>query len=155
MPVRGNIQTGDWLAEVELSVDVATHASGDLLAQAVEIEYAVKENGITFVQSVVVIDYDGQGANLDLLFWGENPDSLGMLNSAIAMSDGVSGKGQGHITVNTWGDMGAQQWGTETSTSLSVRPTDGGTSIWVAAVSRGTGTYAKGKLTAKLGLLRG
>lgn len=155
MPILGNIRTGDWVAKFDMTVDVAIHASGDLLAQAVEIVDAVKPSGVSIVQSVTVVDYDDQAANLNLLFFSEAPGSLGALNAAMAVSDGVAEKCIGYVTVDSWLDIGAQQIGTETTTGLAVYATNGGTSIWVAARSAGTGTYATGRLTVRLGLLRG
>jgi hypothetical protein len=156
LPYQGkSIRTADWLPDVEMIVDTAIHASGDLLAQPVEIKHAVKEKGVSVVASVEIIDYDDQGADLSLLFFGENPGSLGTLNAAMAINDPTATKCLGFITVDSWLDIGAQQLGTETLTTLAVRSTDDDASIWVAAISGGTGTYATGKLLLRLGLLRG
>jgi hypothetical protein len=155
MPTKGNIRTGDWVAKIELTLDTAIYASGDLMAQPVEIEYAVMENGCSVIQSVTVIDYDDQGANFDLVFFGENPGSLGALNATLAITDGTAEKVLGSVTMDTYKDVGAQQLGIETSCGLVIRPEDGGTSVWVAAISRGTGTYASGRMAARIGLLRG
>lgn len=144
----------DWLAEVELDVDTAQYADNDLLANPVEIVDAVDRGGCTEIRSVCVVDYDDQGATFGLIFFGENPGNLGTLNAALAISDAQAAMCQGFIVVNTYDDLGAQQIGMETNCSLKVRPEDGGTSIWVAAISGGTPTYAGGKLTLKLGLER-
>ncbi len=155
MPLTG-IRTGDWLPIVELTVSTAIYASGDLMSQAVKIPEACKENGTTQILTVTVIDYDDQGANLDLIFFSEDPGELGDLNAGMAISDGKAALIQGHITVNSWLDIGAQRIGSPgTAKTVGVRPTDGGTSIWVAARSGGTGTYPTGKLTVVFDLLRG
>jgi hypothetical protein len=153
---EGNIRTGDWLPVIEFPVDNTTaYADGDLLANPIEVEDFVKGSGVTLVASVVALDYDDQGQNLAVLFFGSDPGALGVLNAAMAINDGQFAKCQGSITVDSWEDLGDQQVGTETSTTLAVRPTDGGTSIWVALKSQGTGTYASGNIGLLLGLLRG
>jgi hypothetical protein len=156
MPPKGNIQTGDWVAEFDLPVDTAIHASGDLLADALEVEHFVKPNGCSIIESVSVVDYDDQGANFSLLFFSEDPGSLGALNAAMAISDEKAAKCKGFVTISSWLDIGGQQLGTELNKKgLELRPTDGGTSIWVAAISAGTGTYVTAKLSIAIGLLRG
>lgn len=156
-PYHGkSIRTADWLPSVNLIVNEAIHASGDLLANPTELKFAVKEEGVAVIISVSMTDYDDQGANLDLLFFGENPQSLGTLNAALAMTDAQAAMCQGAITVNSWLDIGPQRIGSpSTAKNLAVRSTNGDMSIWVAARSAGTGTYATEFLTLWVGFLRG
>ena len=157
-PYHGkSIRVADWMPEVDLIVESSTaHASAELLANPVELKFAVKEDGVSFVQGATAIDYDDQGANLDLLFFGENPGSLGTLNAAMAITDAQARMIQGNLAISAWLDVGAQQVGSpSTAKSIPVRSTNGDMSIWVAARSAGTGTYPTGLITVKIGFLRG
>jgi len=149
------VRTYDKPIVVTLPVDTAIHADNDLLCNPVEIPNAVEPNGVALVQDVTLIDYDDQGVTVDLVFFGQYPGNLGVLNAAMAISDEQAAMVQGFVTVNTWLDVGAQQIGQEQPAGPVVRPTDGTTSIWVAAQTGGTPTYPTGHLTAKFGLLRG
>jgi len=149
------VRTFDTLVTVTLPVDIAIHADGDLLANPVEVPNAVKANGTTIVASVVVLNNDNQAVDMSVLFFDSDPGILGVKNAAILLNDAQMAKCQGSITVNSWDDLGTQQVGTETSTALVLKPINGRTSAWVALKSQGTGTYASGSLTVKLGLMRG
>jgi len=150
------VRTYDTLVTVTLPVDTAIHASGDLLSNPVEMPTAALANGSSVIVSASVIDYDDQGANLNLLFFDAYPGNLGALNAAMAISDTQAAMLIGQLSIDSWLDLGAQQLGEQTTPkSLLVRAADGGPSIWVAARSAGTGTYATGHLTLKLGPLRG
>ncbi len=144
----------DWIAEVEATLDSAQYADNDLLFNPIEIAGAIDRGGASEIRSISVVDYDDQGATMTLLFFGENPGTLGTLNAAFAITDAQAAACLGFVLVDTYDDIGAQQIGTEANVSLMVRPTDGGTSIWVAAVSGGTGTYASRKVTVRVGLER-
>jgi len=152
------IRTGDWLAEVEVTLDPAAYAAGDLMFNPIEVPNACKSNGMTIIQSVTAIDYDDQGVNLDLLFFSQNPGPLGAPNAALLITDAQAAMCQGYITIATWLDVGNQRIGTETATSLAVwseDATSNGTSIWIAARATAAQTYVSERMTFRLGLLRG
>jgi len=139
---------------IELALDNAQYADGDLMANPVEIVEAIHPNGSTVIRSIVVVDTDDQGATFSLLFFGSNPGNLGTLNGAMAITDAQAAMCIGHVIVDSYEDVGAQQVGTEANVQLMVRPEDGRTSLWVAAISGGTPTYASGAMTVKIGLER-
>ena len=58
------------------------------------------------------------------------------------------------VAATDYSDLGAQQVATVRGVGLEVHPVNG-TSLWVAPKSMGTGTYATGRLTVRVGLLRG
>ena len=146
---------GDWVTEVELLVDPAIFASGDLMGQAVEVPYATQDNGSSVIESVVVTDYDNAGAALHLVFFDENPGPLGAANAAMAITDAQAAMVCGVVPVaaTDYSDLGAQQVATVRSAGLEVHPTNG-TSLWVAAKSMGTGTYTHGRITVRVCFMR-
>lgn len=145
---------GRWVIEADLTVDTAQYADNDLMANPVELPNAIYNNEACLVRSVEVIDYDDQGATFSLLFFGENPGNLGTLNAAMAITDAQADQCLGFVTVDSYEDVGAQQIGTEANVELILRPIDGNTSLWLAAISGGTPTYASGKMKVRVGLER-
>jgi hypothetical protein len=156
MPFAGNVRVGDWSQEVQVGVDTAIYAAGDLLFDTQEVLYAVMENGTSIVLSLVVTDYDDQGAAFDVLVFRSNPGSLGVLNAAIALSAAQVDECIGWFPVQAanYTDLGTRRVGCERSIGLQVHPTNS-TSIWVGGVSRGTPTYANGRLKLLFGFMRG
>lgn len=146
----------DDVAEVRLNVDTAVYAAGDLMALAVEIPRCCVANHPSYIVSVTVLDYDDQGAAFDLLFFRADPGNLGTVNAAIAISDAAAEQILCSIPVAAadYIDLGAQQIAQPEFYARKVRPSDGQTSLWVAAVSRGTPTYAGGRLLLKVGTVK-
>ena len=156
MPGPGGVRMGDWVQEVELLINPAIFAVGDLMGNPVEVPYVTMDNGSSVVQSVVVTDYDNAGAALHLVFFDEAPGPLGAPNAAMAITDAQAAMVCGVVPVaaTDYSDLGAQQVATVRGVGLEVHPVNG-TSLWVAPKSMGTGTYATGRLTVRVGLLRG
>ncbi len=156
MPFTGNVRVGDWSQEVAIGVDTAIYAAGDLLFDTQEVPFAAMPNGTSIVISLVVTDYDDQGAAFDVLVFRSNPGSLGVINAAIGVTAAMADECIGHIPVGAadYTDLGTRRVGTVPGIGLQVHPTNS-TSIWVAGVSRGTPTYTTGRLRLLFGFMRG
>lgn len=146
----------DDVAEVILPVDTAVYAAGDLMSLAVEVERVCVENHPSYIVSLTVLDYDDQGAALDLLVFRTHPGVLGVVNAPVAIGDAQAEAILCFIPVAAadYVDLGAQQIAQPEFYARKVRPLDGQTSLWVAAVSRGAGTYLGGRLLLKVGVVK-
>ena len=56
----------DNVVEVEVGVDTAVHAAGDVLFQPIELPLITNDNGCAVITSIVVTDYDDQGIAINL-----------------------------------------------------------------------------------------
>ena len=148
----------DKLIEVECSTDTAAHAANDVVCQPVELPAAVRAGGRSIVQSVVVTDYDDNGSALDVVFL-RSPITVGANNATMTISDGEVGEVLGYVSVTSYLNLANNQVGEARSVGLMIEadPDDGDSdrSIWMALRTTGTPTYASGRLTVKVGLLRG
>lgn len=156
MPFNGNVRVGDWSQEVQEGVDTAIYAAGDVLFDTQEVPYAVMENGTSIIVSLVVTDYDDQGAAFDVLVFRSNPGSMGVLNAPIAITAAAVDECIGYIPVGAadYTDLGTRRVGCVRTVGLQVHPTNS-TSIWVVGVCRGTPTYTTGRLKLLFGFMRG
>ena len=155
-----NARVIDNVITVDVGVDTAAHAANDCVFQPVELVDIANAGGCAIIQSVVVIDYDDQGAVLDLVFLSDSV-GVGANNATFAISDNNASKVLGHVRVASadYLDLDQNQIGTATNCGLLVKPdpNDGGSdrSIWMAGKTTGTPTYAGGVLTVRVGVLRG
>jgi hypothetical protein len=148
--VRGNSEVID----VTLSLDTAAYASGDVLAATQEVASAVAANGGKAVlHSVTVLDKDDQGQALDLVFLRTNV-SLGTENAAVSITDADAEEilGVVQVTAGDFLDFGANRVATMPSVGLVLEAGASSTSLYLAAVSKGTGTYSASGIVVKLGL---
>jgi len=151
-------------AVVSLTTPTGALADGDVMAATQEIASFFTENGGRGVlQSVVAIDTDDQGVAFDLVFFNANT-SLGAEDSAPDIDDtevltvlGVVSIGvtdEASPNHSPWVDLGANRVATRTGVALHMEAGAATTSVWVAAITRGTPTYASGVVTVKLGFLQ-
>jgi hypothetical protein len=148
--VRGNSEVID----VTLSLDTSAYASGDVLAATQEVANAVAANGGKAVlHSVTVLDKDDQGQALDLVFLRTNV-SLGTENAAVSITDADAEEilGVVQVTASDFLDFGANRVATMPSVGLVLESGAASTSLYLAAVSKGTGTYSASGIVVKLGL---
>jgi hypothetical protein len=143
--------------EVTLSTDTAVYASGEVLADTQEIANAFRSNGrhIT-ITSIVVQDQSDQGYGFDLVFLNAN-NSLGTENATPSISDtnGTAIIGIVPVGQSDWIDLGAFRIATLMNISLGpIEAAAGSTSLWVGAISRGTGTYAADAIRLKISVVR-
>jgi hypothetical protein len=143
------------IKEVTLSLDTNVYADGDVLADTQEVASALRTTaGSGVIQSVVVLDKDDQGEALDLVFLKSNV-SIGTENSAVSVTDANADEilGVVEVAATDWVDLVNSQIATMANLSIVLDgPT--GTSIWVAAISRGAGTYTASGITLKIGILQ-
>ena len=152
----GAIKTADCAVDVTFSVDVGAHASGDLLAQPVklaDVAFTDTPQRITTLMSVTVIDPDDQGQNLTLLFHNAELPEIGARNAAPTISDAQAATCEGYVALTSYEDVGGAQVACEDGIGLTMQASADG-HLWAWLLSKGTGTYAGGKLHVKMRFIR-
>lgn len=146
--------------EVTLSMSTAQYGDGDVLAAAQEVADVFEAGRAVKLESLVLLDKDDQGGALDIVFLRSNV-SLGAENAALAVTDAVADELLGKVSVGTadYTDLGSSQFVQKTAAAGSagmglVLLPDGGSSLYVAAISRSTKTYTASGITLKLGFER-
>lgn len=142
------VQTGEGasIVQVTLSLDTSAYADGDVLAATQEVASAAATSGGTCVlQGVTVLDKDDQGEEMDVYVLSANV-AMGTENAAASITDANAAKIQAIIPVYGvhYFDAGGCQLASLTPGDAgigAVLSPDTGTSLYVAVVSRGTGTY--------------
>ena len=151
MPVGGH----SVVKEVTLSLDTNAYASGDVLAEVQEVTGALRSAALTgVIQSLAVLDKDDQGEALDVVFFKASA-SLGTENAAVSISDADADKilGVVEVAAGDFVDLVNSQLAVKANLSI-VAAVASGTSIYVGAISRGTGTYTASGITLKIGILQ-
>ena len=148
---------GDVLA-LTPTLDTAIYADGDVLFDTVAIANAAN-SGVEFMQVVTinVLDEDDQGAAFDLLFLDSNV-SIGTVNAAVSVTDANARSILGRVSVASgdYYDLGGCRIATvRLSGPLALKVAAGATTLYVAGVSRGTGTYTASGMKLKIGILAG
>lgn len=142
---------GSIVHEVTLTLDTSAYAAGDVLAAPQEITNAFRfRGGRMKLTSVVVLDTDDQGQNLDLVFSNEEI-TLGTINAAISVTDAEAAKIIGHVSVTDYKDYINSQIAVEENLGLIMEAAALSDSLWIAAVCReGTPTHTDGGIIVKL-----
>jgi hypothetical protein len=150
LPVRSVVDVFD----VTLSLDTSAYADGDVLAdtQSAGTVFLNSGGGRTLM-SVVVLDEDDQGQGLDLIFLDAN-NALGTENSAPSISDANARSIIGRVPISSaeFYDLGGCRIASRTGINLPMQG-NGGSTLYVAAISRGTGTYTASGVRLKLGFV--
>jgi len=152
----GEIGGNSVVKEVTLSLSTDAYADADVLADTQEISDAVRVNaGTGVILSLVVLDKDDQGVALDVVFLRTNV-SLGTENDAVTVTDANADEILGIVEVaaSDYVDLANSQLASMTGLYIVVDAAAAATSLYVAAISRGTGTYTASGITLKIGLLR-
>ena len=126
----------------DLTLDTSAYANGDVLGDLLEITSAVVSSaGTGSLLSVSVVDYDDQGQPFDILLFNQSI-AVGVKNAAWAVSDAIMANFLGIIRVTSadYIDLGGNRVATVPAGAVGLQP-NSGTSIFVATISRGTGTY--------------
>lgn len=129
--------------EVTLALDTSQYADGDVLSDTAEIQDAFNAvGGMMEVTGLTVIDQDDQGAALDVIFLRSNK-SLGTKNSApnISDADGLEIIGRVSVGAGDYYDFGAFRRAEVSVPCLLLKAASDSRSLFVSAISRGTGTY--------------
>lgn len=141
------------ILEVTLSLDTLIYASGDVLADTQEIQNAFAiDGGAGIITSVVLLDKDDQAQDLDLVFLKTNV-SLGTENAAFSITDANADEIYGIVSVVAadYVDLVNSQLATKVlEDGLGVQADSGSKSLFVGAISRGTGTYTASGITLKI-----
>jgi len=138
--------------EITLSLDTVAYAAGDVLADTQEIATAMRANGATGeVDTITVIDKDDQSQGLDLIFLETNV-SLGTENSAPTISDADAEEilGQVQVAAGDYTDLGGVAVATKGNLGIRVKSAAASQSIFVGAISQGTGTYTASGIVIKI-----
>lgn len=141
--------------DVTLSLDTNAYADGDVLADTQALANAVRvAGGRAHLQSVVVIDESDQKQGFDLIFLDAD-NSLGSENSAPSIGDANAGTiiGRVQIGAGDYYDLGGVSIANVNGIGLMLKAATATTSIWVAAISRGSGTYGAAAIKLKLAFL--
>jgi len=148
LPARTSVD----IFTVTLSTDTSAYADGDVLAdtQSVSSVFLTSGGGRTLM-SVHVLDKADQGQGFDLIFLDAN-NSLGTENSAPNISDANAEAILGRVAISSsdFYDIGGCRIATRTGINLPMEG-NASTTLYVGAISRGTGTYGASDLIIKLG----
>ena len=147
------VVTAATVIDLTLSLDTDPYADGDSLAEAQELALAVRASGSTgVIQSIVVIDQDDQGQALDIVI-SDSTITLGTENSAVSISDADAAKILGIVEVSTsdYVNLVNSQLATKTNLGIVIMPDSA--SLYISAISRGTGTYSASGIVLRFGIL--
>lgn len=138
-------------------LDTNAYAANDVLFVATEVKGVFGRTGqARALHSVVVLDGDDQNADFDLVF-GNATFTLGTINSAVSISDTDAAKLIGHVSLlaaSDATDLVNSRFYSRSAIGLTLRPTYGSGSLWVAGILRsGTPTYSASGMKMKLGFL--
>ena len=148
------VATQSTITTVTLSLDTAAYADGDVLADSQIVTACFSKNdGFGVLNSITVLDEDDQGQGLDLVFLSSNV-SLGSENAAPSITDANARNilGWVRISASDFIDLGGSRLATISGISLHVKPVSGSDDMYVAAISRGTGTYTASGIQLLLGI---
>lgn len=150
----GAVTVDSDIIEVDLTLDTSAYADGDLLADAQEVPNFFGENGVGTITSIMVVDTDDQGIAFDL-FFTDDSTSWGTENSAVAIADAQADDIQVVVSVATsdFVDLVNSQVAFKGNVNAIVK-TSGAGNLYVAAVSRGAGTYTASGLKLRIGVIR-
>lgn len=150
----GTMTAPSKIIDVTLTLDTGAYASGDLMADAQEIPnvFGTDERDATGVlQSLTLIDKDNQGMSMDL-FFTDDSTSWGTENSAVSITNAIADGIMGFASVATsdYASVGSQQIAHLNNLSMVLKGV-AKPSLWIAAVARGSGTYAADGIVLRLG----
>lgn len=146
-----NINVESAVVDLVLSLDTGAYASGDVLADTQELTDVFRTSGGTgIIHSILVQDDDDQAQALDIIILDANT-TIGTENSAVTMADNDDILGSVEVATSDYVDMANSQHACKTNVGIVVKGI--GRSLYVAAVSRGTGTYTASGITLRFGLL--
>lgn len=135
-------------------LDTSVYAAGDTLFDSTAVAGAVRTNGGTAVlRSLALLDKDDNtAAAIDLFFLRANVP-FGTLNAAPSITDANGAKIIGFVSLvaGDFIDVGGSKVASKTGLNL-VLSADSGTTIYVAAVARGTPTQTLGGIQLTLGV---
>jgi hypothetical protein len=139
---------------VTLTLDVAAYAVGDVLADTQLVAASVGHAGKdVLLDWLKVEDDDDQGQPFDLVFLNANT-SIGAENGVPNITDAAVAANvvsQLSIAAVDYVDLGGSRVAMKTNLGLPLLIPDKG-SLYLAAISRGTGTYTANGIKVTLGI---
>lgn len=131
---------------VDLTLDTDAYASGDVLADTQAVAgVTTQAGGEVELVSAIIVDKSDQSQGLDLVFQSAN-NSLGTENSGPDLTDAEAEDIQGIVTfaAANYADLGGVAVASFGSIALGLfmKLASGSTTLYMGAISRGTGTYA-------------
>jgi len=138
-----------------LSLAAAAYDLNDVLAATQELTGALRvAGGSGALNSIVVIDQDDQGAAMDIFIFNASA-TLGTENAAISINDADAAKILGIIRVvaNDYVDCINSMVANPSFDPIDLEVASG-TSIWVAAATRGTPTHTAAGIKLNIGILQ-
>lgn len=144
------------LTTVTLSLDTSAYAAGDLLADTQVITDAfLIADGKGFLNSVLLVDEDDQGAALDIYFLDANV-SMGTENAVPSITDANARNILCRVQVSTgdYTDLGGVKIADLSGLNRFVKAASGTKNLYVAVVN-GTGTpiYTASGIRLRVGIL--
>lgn len=139
--------------DLTLSTDTNVYADNEVLADTQELPLAVKQpGGIARLVSLVVLDEADQGAAFDLIVLDADV-SIGTENGNVAITDTNARRIIGRVAIASgdYYDLVGSRIAVKNSIDQILKAASGSTSLYVAAISRGTGTYAASSIRLKFG----
>jgi hypothetical protein len=150
------IQKNSTVIDLTLSLDTGgAYSTGDVLAEAQELSSAVRSSASTgIIESIAVVDQDDQGQALDIVI-ADASITLGTENTAVSISDADAAKILGIVEVAAadYVDLVNSQLANIRNIGMVVQPNTG-TSLYVGAISRGTGTYTASGIVLRIGIVQ-
>jgi len=140
--------------DLTLSLDTNIYADADVLAATQEVPLAFSAPGGTLtLRNVVVLDEDDQGIAFDILFLNA-ASSIGTENAAVSVTDALARTIIGRVSVagGDYYDLVANRLAVVSNINQVLRAAEGSTSLYVACVSRGAGTYSASGIKLKFGV---
>lgn len=141
------------VTEVTLTVPTDAQDDNDVIAATQVIEDIARRNGGTILlKSIVVLDKDDQGIEMDLVFLRSNV-ALGTEDAAVSITDDNAEEIVGIVNVPTsaYADLVNSQVAVVDDINLIMVADGSSPDLYIAAVTRGTPTYASGEILLKLG----
>jgi len=138
------------------TLDTSAYADGDVLFAATPLtDVALDFNSVVMLQSLNVVDISDQNAAFDLLFFSASV-TLGTLNAGVSISDADTLLCVGRVQVGSsdYYDLGGADVASIGGIGRMMRTAHQSRDLWVAGVSRGTGTYAANGLQITFGFVR-
>lgn len=111
-------------------------------------------NGGGTIQSLLVIDQDNQGAQMDLYAFVASAWNPPADNAPWSLTDASAALCCGMVSVNSYINYGNGQWGFATFPYGAIPFTADGTNLYLGIVLRGPATYTAGGLKLRLGVYR-
>lgn len=140
---------------VQPAVDTAIYASGDNLDTILVAKGALAAEGL--LTSIVIVDVDNEGVQIDFVFFDTAPTGTYTKNSAAAIDAADTSKVIGHASIATTAyiTVGTDKIGTSPTPVNLQLPARATNDLHILAIVRGTPTFGVATdVTFKFGILR-